>query len=69
MPDIADHLKEPHLEGLLCLLGSLAIGYSYAIILPPKDLCVVPFWVWYGFLVRGYTLLPKKELAARASSA
>ena len=62
MAEMADYLKEPHLERLLGLLGPLATDYSYAILLPPTGSYVAPFWVWYGFLVRDYTILPKKEL-------
>ena len=31
----------------------------------PKGSNVVPFWVCYGFLVRDYNILPKKELHRR----
>ena len=31
----------------------------------PKRSYVVPFWVCYGFLVRDYSILPKKELHRR----
>ena len=31
----------------------------------PKGSYVVPFWVCYGFLVRNYNILPKKELHRR----
>ena len=31
----------------------------------PRGSYVVPFWVCYGFLVRDYNILPKKELHRR----
>ena len=31
----------------------------------PKGSYVVPFWVCYGFLVRDYNIVPKKELHRR----
>ena len=31
----------------------------------PKGSNVVPFWVCYGFWVRDYNILPKKELHRR----